>query len=66
MDEDAKEMLSRIDERTKYIQSKLTTHCKQLDDHNKRINKMENRLAYMAGIGTVVLTILSYVIKIKL
>jgi hypothetical protein len=34
-------LLARIDERTENIDRKLTAHCDQLNDHERRINCIE-------------------------
>jgi len=52
-------MLGRIDERTKMILDKLDIHCKRLDNHEERIERLERWKAYVLGAAAVIAFIVS-------
>ena len=58
-----RELLARIDERTEMILKKLDVHCHQLNDHEKRISKLEQWRAYILGAAAVVAFIISVLLK---
>lgn len=53
LDQEAKELLIRIDERTHATDEKIkNVVIKHLDDHNTRIRKVERRQQWLFGLGS--------------
>lgn len=57
MPESPETLLARIDERTANIDRKLTAHCDQLCDHEKRLNGLEGFKQTMYIICAIAATI---------
>ena len=55
-------MVARIDERTAYIHEKMSAHCTQIADHEKRIGCLESFEDRIYLVSTLVVIIIGWLI----
>lgn len=63
-DEDAKAMLARIDERTKFIQADVAAikeeHTKRLDEHARELKSLNRFKYYIHGVWATIAAAIGY------